>query len=152
MQIPSELLKESNYSGTRLIEIKDAQVTKLQKELTKLQLEANPFLEEMEKLTPILDPYYTKLRNLQEEIKKVQEEMAPTKETYDEWLEKVQKIDQKAQLIKNKIQPIVLDLVNPQLTEFEKANQMIEKDGQLFVEVADEIEEKVKAIRASKVK
>jgi len=53
-------------------------------------------------------------------------------------------------LIKDKIQPIILDLVKNELGEFEKAQQTIDKDGKVFVEIIDEIEEKVKSIRATK--
>lgn len=152
MKIPTEILSEKNYEGTRLIEINDPKVTELQEELTKLQLEANPLLEEMEKITPILDPFYTKMREHQEAITKIKEEMEVPKAEYTSWLEKVEKIDQKAQLIKNKIQPLVNAIVKPELGEFEKANQLVPRDRKLFVEVMDELEEKVKAIRAAKAK
>ena len=39
-----------------------------------------------------------------------------------------------------------------ELGEFETARQLIEKDDKLFVEICDEIEEKVKSIRAIKAK
>lgn len=152
MQIPKEVLAEKNYEGTRLIEITDEKVFSLHQELKKLQVEANPTLAKMEKLTPILDPIYIKIGELEKEKAKLKEEMQPTREKYDELLAVVQKIDQRAQAIKNKIQPLVNSICEPQLSEFEKANQMLEKDGKIFVEVMDEIEEKVKAVRASKKK
>lgn len=152
MQIPKEYLTEKNYEGTRLIEVVDDKVAELKKELTALQIEANPFLEEMEKLSPVLDPFFVKIGEHQAAIDALKKEMEEPKAEYNEWLKKVEEIDQKAQLIKNKIVPLVNAIVAPSLGEFEKANQMVPKDDKLFVEVIDEIEEKVKSIRATKTK
>lgn len=152
MQIPKEFLEEKNYAGTRLVEVTSPKISELHKKLTDLQLEANPHLKIMEELTPKLDPYFTKLRELEEQKNKLREEMLPIREPYDRELEKVQKIDQKAQMIKNKIQPMVLDIVSKDLGEFETARQLHEKDGKIFVEIIDELEEKIKSIRASKTK
>lgn len=152
MQINKELLSEKNYEGTRLIEITDEKVISLHSELNKLQAEANPHLKIMEDITPKLDPLFAKLRELEEKKAKIKEEMTPIRAPYDVELQAVEKIDQKAQLIKNKIQPLVLSIVKDSLSEFETAKQLIEKDGKIYIEVVDEIEEKVKAIRASKAK
>lgn len=152
MKISKEILLEKNYEGTRLIEIKDPKIKQLHKELSKLQVEANPHLKIMESITPKMDPLFTKLRELELEKEKVKAQMAPIRAPYDKELKEVEKIDQRAQLIKNKIQPLVLKTIQPLLSEFEKANQLIEKNGSMFVEVTDEIEEKIKAIRASKLK
>lgn len=152
MQIPKEFLEEKNYEGSRLIEINDPMVTKLHGELKKFQQEANPTLEKMEKLTPILDPFYARIGEIEKEKNKIKEEMQPTREEYDKYLEVVQKIDQRAQLVKNKITPMVNKIVEGQLGEFEKASQLIEKDDKIFVEVVDEIEEKIKSIRMAKAK
>lgn len=152
MQIPKEFLEEKNYEGSRLIEISDEAVVKLHKELKKFQVEANPTLQEMEKLTPILDPFYARIGELEKEKNKIKEEMQPTREEYDKLLEVVQKIDQRAQLVKNKITPMVNKIIEGQLGEFEKANQLTEKDDKIFVEIVDEIEEKVKAVRMIKSK
>jgi len=150
MQIPKEYLEEKNYEGTRLFEVTDATVKKYHAELKKFQIEINPTLDRMEKLTPILDPFYAKLGELEKEKEKVKLEMAPTREKYDALLEIVQKVDQRAQLIKNKMQPMVNKLVEKELGEFEKANQLVEKDGKMFVEIADELEEKIKSVRQAK--
>lgn len=152
MQINKEVLSEKNYEGTRLIEITDEKVKALHGELNKLQIEANPHLKIMEEITPRLDPLFAKLRNLEEAKAKVKEEMTPIREPYDKELQEVEKIDQKAQLIKNKIQPLVLDIVKDSLGEFETARQLIEKDGKMYIEVIDEIEEKIKLLRAAKAK
>ncbi len=150
MQIPKEYLEEKNYAGTRLIEINDETVLELKKQLDELQKEANPYLEASEKHLPEMDRIYAEIQKLEVEKRKLQEEIAPIRALYDEAIKPVEEIDQRATLIKNKITPIVTDLVKEQLGEFEKALQMKETDGKLYVEVADEIEEKVKAIRASK--
>lgn len=152
MKIPQEYLKESNYDGTRLVEVTDKKVAELHAKLTELQREANPHLEIMEKITPQLDPLFTELRELETKKQAVKDKMAPIREPYDTELAMVEKIDQRAQLIKNKIQPLILDLVKKDLGEFETARQLIEKDGKLYVEVIDELEEKVKLIRTKNKK
>ena len=150
MFIPDKYLEEKNYDGTRLIEVNDKKVTELKAKLKELQVEANPILKETEKIFPKLDPFYVKKRQMMDDMKKLEVEMKPVHDEYMVHAEKLEKIDQKAQLIKNKIQPIVVELVNGQLKEFEKANQIVEKDGKMFVEVVDEVEEAVKKVRAAK--
>ena len=78
--------------------------------------------------------------------------MAEDKAKYDEELAKVEKIDAKAQMIKNKIMPMILAEVKDQLGEFEVALQTKQLDGKVFVEVQDKIEETVKTLRAQKAK
>lgn len=150
MNIPKELLSEVNYEGTRLIEITDETVLELKKQLDELQKEANPHLEASEEFIPEMDRVYAEIQKLQQEKEKLQEEIAPIRAKYEEAIKPVEEIDQRATLIKNKITPIVNDLVKDQLGEFEKALQMKEVDDKIYVEVVDEIEEKIKAIRASK--
>lgn len=150
MQIPNELLAEKNYEGTRLIEITDENVMKLKKELDVFQAEANPILDEMAKHEPVLDEHYKKVGEIRKQLDELNEEVKDVKETNLALLKQVEAIDAKAQLVKNKIQPIVLELVKDQLGEFEKAMQMKEVDGKLFVEIQDEIEETIKRVRASK--
>ena len=152
MQIPKEYLEEKNYDGSRLIEITDETILELQEETTKLQLEANPFLEKMDALTPQLDEVYGKIAELERQKKVLQEEVRPIREKYDAELEVVEEINQRADLIKNKMQPIIADLIKDSLGEFEKAKHTVKKDGKLYVEVFDEIEEKVKAIREANLK
>ena len=61
-------------------------------------------------------------------------------------------IEQKTDLIKNKIQPLVARLMEKELGEFETARQLIEQGDKLFVEVVEEVEELVKRIRMKKNK
>lgn len=151
MKIPQEYLTEKNYEGARLIEITDEKVAELNKELKALQAEANPILAVMEKMTPAMDPLYTKLRDLEAQKTAVKEELDPLRVPFDAEMEKLTPIEQKAQLIKTKMQTIINSLVSEQIGELERANQMIEKDGKLYVEVLDEVEEAIKATRAKKM-
>lgn len=151
MLIPAEFLKESNYAGTRLIEITDPTVVSLKAEIAKLKPVAEPHLKRMEELSTELDPYFITIREHQAEIDRIKEQMAPTRALFDAEVAELEKIDQQAQLIKNKIQPIINGLLEGQLGEFEKALQVVDRDdGRIYVEVADEIEEKVKSIRMVK--
>lgn len=150
MQIPKELLEEKNYVGSRLIEITDETVLKLQTELSELQKEANPFLTESEKFIPEMDRVYAEIQKLKDQESKLRAEIEPIRKQYDEAIKPVEEIDQRANLIKQKIAPIVNDLVKDELGEFEKATTLKEEDGKLYVEVIDEIEEKIKQVRSSK--
>ena len=150
MQIPAELLSEKNYEGTRLIEITDETVIELNNKRKELLKEGEPILKEMETLSPPLDKFYIKLRPVEEERAKIKEEMQPALEAYQAKVDEMEKVYQKGQNVSNKMQPIIQKLVKDQLGEFETAKQLIEKDGKLFVEVIDELEEKIKALRATK--
>jgi chromosome segregation ATPase len=152
MQLPKELLSEANYTGSRLIEITDETVLKLREQLTELQQEANPHLEASEEFTPEMDRIYGEIQELEFQKKKLQEEVAPIRAKYDEAIKPVEEIDQRATLIKNKITPIVNEIIEKELGEFEMASTLTEKDGKIYVEVLDQIEEKVKAIRTQKAK
>lgn len=152
MKIDPAIVSEKNYTGSRLIQVNSMVISKLKKELNNLQKKASPTLKKMEDLSKVLDPYFTEIREHQMAIDKVKEAMKPTRDLYDIEMKKVELIDQKAQLIKNKIQPLVLKEITGKLGEFEKALHVNDKNGVLFVEVVDELEEKIKEIRASKAK
>ena len=152
MQIPKEYLKESTYSGTRLIEITDEKVIELKKEISKFKPIAEPYLKEMDRLGKLLDPFYTKIRELEAEKDKLVKERQPNLDLFNAQLKEMEAIEQKTDLIKNKIQPLVAKLMEKELGEFETARQLIEQGDKLFVEIVDEIEEKVKLIRMQKVK
>ena len=152
MKIDKDILAEKNYSGTRLIEIVDETVIKLKKEIAKFKPIAEPFLKKMDELGKTLDPFYTKIRELEAEKEKIKKEMQPTLDAFNAELKEMESIEQKTNLIKNKIQPLIAKLLEGQLEEFETGRQLIEKDDKLFVEIYDEIEEKVKQIRTNKTK
>ena len=152
MKIDASILSEKNYDGTRLIEVTDETVIKLKSEIAKFKPVAEPFLKKMDELGKVLDPFYTKIREKQAEIDAVKKEMQPTLDLFDAELKEMEAIEQKTDAIKNKIQPIIAKLMEKELGEFETARQLIEKDDKLFVEICDEIEEKVKSIRAIKAK
>src|SRR3990170_2857772 len=146
MQIPKEYLKESTYSGTRLIEITDEKVIELKKEISKFKPIAEPYLKEMDRLGELLDPFYTKIRELEAEKDKLVKERQPNLDLFNAQLKEMEAIEQKTDLIKNKIQPLVAKILEGQLSEFETASQLIEQGDKLFAEIVDEIEEKIKLI------
>lgn len=152
MQIPQEFLLEKNYEGTRLVEITDKKVLELKAKIAEYRPIAEPHLQKMEEYSKVLDPFYTKIRELENEKEKLKEEMKPTKELFDAELKEMEAIEQKTDLLKQKIQPIVAKLMEKELSEFETAKQLIEKDDKIFVEISDEIEDRVKVIRAAKAK
>jgi chromosome segregation ATPase len=152
MNIPKDILSEKNYTGTRLIRVENTLVYKLKKELNELQKKANPTLAKMDIISKKLDPYYAQIGQLDEKIKLLKQEVAPHRELYDIEVKKVELIDQKAQLIKNKIQPIVDAEIQGKLEEFEKPLHVTDKKGVLYVEVQNELEETIKNIRARNAK
>lgn len=153
MQINPEILKESNYEGSRLFEVNDETVLALQEQLTSLQKEINPVLDKLN------ENYYSKADALYKEVNELNEKIAPLKEELKKLAEAnkedtdfLEKKDQEAVLIMNKLQPLITALVKDELGEFETAKNLTVKDGKIYVEIFDEIEEKVKAIRAQKAK
>lgn len=156
MKIDKEMLAEKNYSGSRLIEITDKTVLKLQKEVAKFAPLAKPHLDKLEKLGKVLDPARIKIRELREKLKKEEDKIKEDCK-FDELvvqeakaIEELEAINQKADLVKNKITPIINNLVKDQLDEFEIARHVNVKEDKIFVEVFDEVEEKVKQLRAQK--
>lgn len=156
MLIEKEVLAEKNYTGSRLIEITDKMVKKLQAEVAKFAPLAKPHLDKLEELGKVLDPARIKIREIQEKAKKDVEDLKATynvdllKDQEAKEIEALDVIDQKAQLVKNKMQPIINDIIKGQIGEFEVARHMKTEGDKMFVEVFDEIEEKVKQIRALK--
>lgn len=146
------VLAEKNYEGNTLKLVTDENIIELHKKLNELQVKANPFLEKMEALTPIMDPIYTKIGEHQRAITELKAEMQPTRDEYDANLKEVEAIDQEAQLIKNKIQPLAENLFAGEFSEFQKAIQIVVKDDKLYVEVADKLEDFIKTFRATNPK
>lgn len=151
MQIPSELLSEKNYEGTRLIEITDENVLRLFKERGEILKLGEPIMKRMDELSKPLDEFYIKLKPIEEERKKIKEDMQPAVEAYQAVVDEMDReIYQKTRLIDQKLNPMVDEIVKEQLSEFEKAKTLTERDGKYFVEVEDQLEEKIKLIRATK--
>ena len=148
MNISKELLSAKNYTGARRIEIKSPMVTKYKKEIDKYQKQAMPFLLKIEKISKVLDPFYAKINEHTEEINKIKAEMADSLEEYQKEIAEVELIDKKAQAIKNKLQPIVDDLIKGKLGEFEKPVNLTSEKGFHYVEVTDELEDYIKSRRA----
>ena len=107
---------------------------------------------ELKKLAGKMKKYIDEIHVIEEQINEVKKEMQPTKDKYELEIKKVEIIDQRAQLIKSKLVPLVNKAIEKELGEFDKAIQIIEKDEKIFVEIVDEIEERVKQIRADKLK
>lgn len=147
MQLPKDLLSEANYEGTRLIEMTDETVLSLLKEVKKCGEEVKPFLDEMDKFTPEIDAIYAELRPIEEKRVELKEKLTVALKPFQAEQEKADVVYQKSDAIKQKIYPLARAFVKSQLSEFESAGQFIEKDGKTYIEVSDEIEEKIKQIR-----
>lgn len=153
MQIDKELLSEANYTGSRLILLEDENLTKLHAELEALQKEINPVIDKLSaEYYPKIDPMYQETQKLMEQAKEIKAKIAEITNEYKSDTDFIDSLEQKAQLVKNKMQPIILEMVKDQLGEFETAKNTVVRDGKIYAEVFDEIEEKVKAIRMVKAK
>lgn len=153
MQIPKEILSEKNYEGTRLILIENEKLNELQVKLDTLQKEVNPILDKLNKeYYPTIDPMYAEVREFTTKLNEKKAKIAEITQSFKEDTDKIDVIEQRATLIKNKMQPIIQKELEGKLGEFELAKHTIVKDGKIYVEVFDEIEEKIKAIRNSKPK
>jgi len=153
MKIDKEILSEKNYAGSRLILIEDKKLDELQVELSSLQHEINPILDILnEKYYTVIDPIYQEVQKLNEEVKAKKFVIGELTNKFKKEIETIEATEQKAMLVKNKMQPIILKSIEGQLGEFEIARHTEVKEGKIYVEVFDEIEEKVKALRASKIK
>ena len=111
-----------------------------------------PKVPKLDALAEKMKVYIDEVHVIEAQINEIKKEMQPTKEAYEKEMKKVEIIDQRAQLIKSKLVPLVQSSIEKELGEFEKALQVIDKDEKMFVEVVDEIEEKIKQARAEKLK
>lgn len=156
MKIPKEILSEANYEGSRLILITkedNSKIYDLQSTLSSYQKELNPILDKLQKeYYSVADPLYTELKALQEKVRGLQTQLRDLGEKHKEDTSLLEAIEQKAQLVKNKIQPMILKAVEPLLGEFETAKHTVFKDDMIYVEVFDEIEETIKNTRRAKAK
>lgn len=153
MQIDKELLSEKNYTGSRLFLIENEDVKTLHDELTALQKEINPTLDKLStEYYPVVDPLYQEVQKLNTQIKEIKEKISQKTSEFEADIKSIEAIEQKANLVKDKLQPIILEAVKDELGEFEVARQTVVRDEKIYVEIFDEIEEKVKQIRASKAK
>jgi hypothetical protein len=125
-------------------------IDKYKKEIDAYQKQATPFLKKMEDISKVLDPQYATIAEHTKEINRIKAEMAGTLELYNIELKKVELLDQKAQMIKNKMQPIVDKELEGKLGEFEKPTDLTTEKGFHYVEVADTIEDFIKAKRLRK--
>lgn len=153
MQIDKELLSEKNYTGSRLILIENEDLKALHEEIISLQKEANPYLDKLqENYYSKVDPLYQESQRLMNEAKKVKEQIAELTALNQPDIDMIESIEKRANLVKDKMQPIIMEEIKDKLGEFEIARHTTIKDGGVYAEVFDEIEEKIKAIRAQKLK
>lgn len=153
MQIDPKVLSEKNYEGTRLILIENEKVTELQAEIASYGKEIEPILNKLDaEYYKVIDPIRLELNELTEQVNAKKLVISELNKKFSKETEEMDAIGQKAQLVKNKMTPLIMEEVASKLGEFETARNTIVKDGKLYVEVFDEIEEKVKALRASKAK
>jgi len=110
------------------------------------------FPPELQVIKDKIDPLMNEVKALEEQVKEVKKSKENEQKQYNEAIKKVEKLDARASLIKEKMQVLVNKFINPQLSEFEKALHLLEKDEKVFVEIIDEIEEKIKTIRQLKAK
>jgi len=152
MQIPKEILSEKNYTGSRLIEIKDEKVISLLAEIKKCGEEAKPYVDEMERLTPALEAIYSELKPIEDKRKELKDKLTEELKPFQVQQEQADLINQKADAIKEKLYPIAREVIKNELGEFEMGGQFIEKDGKVFIEIKDQLEEKIKEIRQFNLK
>lgn len=153
MIIEKDVLAEKNYTGSRLVLIENEKVDEFSGKLNELQQEINPILDKLAKeYYPVVDPIYQEVQRLTKLVAIEKDKIAVITESFKTDTDAIESLEQKATLIKNKIQPIIMKELDGKLGEFEIARHTTVKDGKIYVEVFDEIEEKVKQLRAIKVK
>lgn len=154
MQIAPEVLAEKNYTGTRRIYIKDKKVAELKAQLKELSKHVEPILDGLQDTFKKFDATNKAIAEHQAEIKRLQDVLAPDREFYEAEMQKIKPHDDKAKLIKDKLEPLVIKIINEEMGEFEKALTIDEdkETGEIYVEVVDQIEELVTRIRSQKAK
>ena len=153
MKIDSTLLSEKNYTGNRRILVEDEKLQEFQTILEGYQKDINPLLDRMNvEYSPIVDPLNAEIQKKTLEIKELKARITAETDKFQDVIDGIEKAEQKAQLIKNKVQPIVLKALDGQLGEFEVARYTEVDGGKIYAVVFDELEEKVKEIRANKGK
>lgn len=151
MKIDPNVFSEKNYTGNRRILIEDDKLMEFQKILEGYQKDINPLLDRMNlEYTPVVDPLNQEIQKKTLEIKELKARITSETEKFQDVIDSIEKAEQKAQLIKNKVQPIVMKLLEGKLGEFEVARYTEVEDGKIYAVIFDEIEEKVKEIRTNK--
>jgi predicted transcriptional regulator len=142
MQIDPKVLAEENYTNPRLIELKNEEIGELYSQVLQHQEVVNPFLKR-----------YEEIEAKKAELKAPYDEyVKETRQELEDMMEKMQREDQLASKIKEKLVPLVEDEVLPQLGDFDEFVGLEKIDGKLYAKVNDKIEEIVKVIRANKNK
>ena len=151
MQIDKEILAEKNYTGSRLILIEDEKLSELQAVLDGYQQSINPILDRLDReLYTVTNPLYQEMQELQAKAKEIKEKIVAKQAEFKIEMETLESTERKAQAVKDKMQPIILNYVKDQLDEFEEAKHTVVKEGKIYVEVFDKLEELIKSIRSRK--
>lgn len=138
-------LKDANQADYESIRPFKEEYEILAKGLPKDATDSTPEMKVLEeKMNPVID----RIKEREAQIFKIREEMKPHKDAWDAEHEKVQVIDRKAAVIKEKIIPFVKEELKGKLEEFEEAKHLIEKDGVVYAEIYDQLEEFIKNYRA----
>jgi chromosome segregation ATPase len=141
-------LKDENQKDYEAIKPFKEQYIILAKALPEDATDSTP---EMKELEAHMNPFIDKIKAREVEISKIREEMKPHKDEWDKiHNEQVMPIEMEARVIKEKIVPLVNSELEGKLGEFEEAKHLVERDGKIYAEVFDLIEEFVKAHRAKK--
>ncbi len=121
-------------------------------ELEKLPEGTEEFTPKLQKIKDKIDPILKKVTDLESDIAKVKLSKKDDQDKYMAEMKKVERLDEKARLLKMKMSPLVNMFLIDKLSEFERATQLLEKNGKIYVEVIDELEEKIKSIRMANSK
>lgn len=142
-----KVLKDENQKDYESIRPFKEQYEILARALPEDATEQTPEMAELaEKMNPVID----RIKAREVEISAIREEMKPHKDEWDKEHDKVQAIERQAAALKEKIIPFVTKDLEGKLGEFEEAKHLIEKDGLIYAEVFDLLEEFIKAHRAKK--
>lgn len=137
-------LKDDNQKDYEAMRPFKEQYELLARELPEDATDSTPEMKILEeKMNPIID----RIRGREVEISQIREEMKPSKDAWDSEHEKVQAIDRRAAVIKEKMIPFIHAHLDGKLGEFEEAKHLIEKDNKVYAEVFDLIEEFIKTHR-----
>lgn len=103
---------------------------------------------EMKELEVQMDPVIDRIKKREAEIHEIREELKPHKDAWDAEHIKVQEIDKRAAVIKEKMIPFVNKFLDGKLEEFEEAKHLVDNEDKIYAEVFDQLEEFIKTYRS----
>lgn len=142
MQIDPKFLTEENYTNPRYIKVDNKEIGDLYEKIQGHQDAVRPYLLR-----------YEEIEQKKAELKKPYDEyVSETKQELEDMLEKMQREDQLAAKIKEKLVPMIEEEVLPQLGELDEFVGLEKKDDGYYAKVNDRVEEWIKAVREQKPK